>query len=94
MARVELSESEYIELLRAAGRLGKAIATHPATHEASKGIATGTIVSAGRGRSKRKASAYSKEYGRQYKALKKKHPRMKFGALSKKAHAATRRAMK
>jgi len=54
-----------------------------------------------RGRSKgdplkkvRKVSAYSKEYGRQYKRLKAKHPRMSFGALSKKAHAATRKAMK
>ena len=42
----------------------------------------------------RKVSAYSREYGRQYKRLKRKHPRMKFGALSKKAHAATRKAMK
>ena len=43
---------------------------------------------------KRKVPAYSREYGRQYKALKAKHPRMSFGALSKKAHAATKRAMK
>ena len=42
----------------------------------------------------RKVSAYSKRYGTEYKRLKRKHPRMKFGALSKKAHAATRRAMK
>ena len=42
----------------------------------------------------RKASAYSRRYGAEYKRLKKKHPRMKFGALSKKAHAATRKAMR
>ena len=42
----------------------------------------------------RKVSAYSRRYGVEYKRLKKKHPRMKFGALSKKAHAATRKAMK
>ena len=42
----------------------------------------------------RKVSAYSKRYGREYKRLKAAHPRMKFGALSKKAHAATRKAMK
>ncbi len=42
----------------------------------------------------RKVSAYSRRYGAEYKRLKKKHPRMKFGALSKKAHAATRRSMK
>ena len=43
---------------------------------------------------RRKASAYSKRYGVEYKRLKKKHPRMSFGALSKKAHKATKRAMK
>jgi len=42
----------------------------------------------------RKVSAYSRRYGVEYKRLKRKHPRMKFGALSKKAHAATRKAMK
>lgn len=40
---------------------------------------------------KRKASAYSKRYGRIYKELKRKHPRMSFGALSKKAHREARR---
>jgi glutamate synthase domain-containing protein 2 len=40
---------------------------------------------------KRKASAYSKRYGAIYKRLKKKHPRMSFGALSKKAHREARR---
>lgn len=35
---------------------------------------------------KRKPSAYSKKYGAAYKRLKQKHPRMSFGALSKKAH--------
>ncbi len=42
----------------------------------------------------RQVSAYSRRYGAEYKRLKRKHPRMKFGALSKKAHAATRKAMK
>lgn len=42
----------------------------------------------------RKVSAYSKRYGAEYKRLKGKHPRMSFGALSKKAHAATRKAMR
>ena len=40
---------------------------------------------------KRKASAYSKRYGAIYKRLKKKHPRMSFGSLSKKAHKEARR---
>lgn len=43
---------------------------------------------------KRKVSAYQKKYGEIYKRLKKKHPRMKFGALSKKAHSMTKREMR
>ena len=39
----------------------------------------------------RKPSAYNKRYGRKYRELKKKHPRMSFGALSKKAHKELRR---
>ena len=42
-------------------------------------------------RSKRKPSDYNKRYGAIYKRLKKKHPRMSFGALSKKAHKEARR---
>lgn len=43
---------------------------------------------------KRKKSAYNKQYSIEFKRLKKAHPRMKFGALSKKAHKATRKAMR
>jgi len=43
---------------------------------------------------KRKASAYNKRYAKEYRLLKKKHPRTSFAALAKKAHAATRKAMK
>lgn len=42
----------------------------------------------------RKTSAYGRRYGAEFKRLKAAHPRMKFGALSKKAHAATRKAMR
>jgi len=45
-------------------------------------------------KTKRKASAYNKRYAREYKRLKKKHPRTSFAGLAKKAHAATRKAMK
>lgn len=41
---------------------------------------------------KRKVSAYQKEFGRQLKALKRKHPRTPVTRLMKKAHAATKRA--
>jgi len=43
---------------------------------------------------KRKVSKYSKEFGRQLKKLKKKHPRTKVMNLMKRAHAATRKALK
>ena len=42
-------------------------------------------------KAKRKVSAYSKRYGAAYKRLKKKHPRMKFGSLAKKAHKEAKR---
>lgn len=41
---------------------------------------------------KRKVSAYQKEFGRQLKKLKKKHPRTPVTKLMKRAHAATKRA--
>ena len=41
---------------------------------------------------KRRVSAYQKEFGRQLKLLKKKHPRTAISKLMKKAHAATKRA--
>ena len=43
---------------------------------------------------KRKVSKYQKELGRQLKMLKKKHPRTPINRLMKKAHAATRKALK
>jgi len=43
---------------------------------------------------RRKVSKYSREFGRQLKALKRKHPRSKIGSLMSQAHVKTRRAMK
>ncbi len=45
-------------------------------------------------KTKRKVSPYQKKYGSNFTRLKKAHPRMKFGVLSKKAHAQTRKEMK
>jgi len=42
-------------------------------------------------KAKRKASAYNKRYAREYKRLKKKHPRTSFGKLAKMAHRAARK---
>jgi hypothetical protein len=43
---------------------------------------------------RRKKSKYSKELGRQLKMLKKKHPRTAITKLMKRAHSATRKALK
>lgn len=43
---------------------------------------------------KRKVSKYQKEFGRQFKKLKKKHPRTSPKMLMKKAHRATKKVMK
>ena len=43
---------------------------------------------------RRRRSKYQKELGRQLKMLKKKHPRTKITALMKRAHRATRKALK
>ena len=60
----------------------------------SSAPASGVPKAAPQKKAPRKVSAYSKRYGREYKRLKAKHPRASFGSLSKKAHAATRKAMK
>ena len=43
---------------------------------------------------KRRKTAYQSAYSAAYKRLKKTHPRMAFGSLSKKAHAAARKKVK
>jgi len=43
---------------------------------------------------KRRKTRYQSAYSAAYKRLKKKHPRMSFGSLSKKAHAAARKKVK
>jgi len=43
---------------------------------------------------KRKVSKYQKEFGKQLKKLKAKHPRTKITKLMKRAHSATRKALK
>jgi len=47
-----------------------------------------------RTKKKRKVSTYQKEFGRQLKKLKVKHPRTKITRLMKRAHSATRKALK
>jgi len=47
-----------------------------------------------RSKIKRQVSPYQKEFGRQLKKLKKKHPRTDISRLMKRAHIATRRLRK
>ena len=47
-----------------------------------------------RRKKKRKVSKYQKEFGKQLKMLKVKHPRTPVTRLMKRAHSATRKAMK
>jgi len=62
-----------------------------AAHGAAASHSAGVPAPAPKKKAPRKVSAYAKAYGKHYTALKKKHPRSSFGALSKKAHAATRK---
>lgn len=43
---------------------------------------------------KRRVSKYQREFGKQLKALKRKHPRTPVTKLMKRAHSATKKAMK
>jgi len=43
---------------------------------------------------KRKVSKYSREFGRQLKSLKRKHPRTRVSDLMSKAHKATKKVLK
>ena len=47
-----------------------------------------------RTKKKRKVSKYQKEFGRQLKKLKAKHPRTQIKNLMKRAHSATKKALK
>ena len=43
---------------------------------------------------KRKVGKYQREFGRQLRALKRKHPRTQTGTLMKRAHRLTKKVMK
>jgi hypothetical protein len=67
LARVELSEEEYIALLREAGRLGdnrRSVASSSPPKKTQR---------------KRKASAYSKKYGRAFKKVAPKYKKKNGG---------------
>jgi hypothetical protein len=52
------------------------------------------LIPAAKSKARRKVSGYQKEFGRQFKKLKKAHPRTKPSSLMKRAHKATKRIRK
>jgi len=83
MATVTLTLEEYEALRSLIG-----------SERESEGATNIARITPGKIKKKRKVSKYSKEFGRQLKALKKKHPRSKIGSLMSQAHVKTRKAMK
>ena len=85
MATVTMTIEEYealMELVRSAGGgMSLMNTSSPAPVEPAKP-------------KKRRRSAYNRELARQIKMLRKKHPRTAVTALMKKAHRATRKALK
>lgn len=72
--------------------LAKAIQDLVAAAAASPGGRSTSVSKPKKSRKPRKPSAYNKEFSRQMKALKKKHPRTPATRLMKKAHTATKKA--
>jgi hypothetical protein len=56
-----------------------------------KNLFVGNVAATARTKIKRKVSPYQREFGRQIKILKKKHPRTKISKLMKRAHTATKK---
>lgn len=85
MATVTMSIEEYealMDLVRSAGG-GNSLMTSPPAAEMPEPKPK-----------RRKKSKYQRELGRQLKMLKQKHPRTAVTALMKRAHRATKKALK
>lgn len=72
--------------------LAKAIADLIAAAADSPGGRSSSVSKPKKSRKPRAPSAYNKEFSRQMKVLKKKHPRTPATKLMKKAHTATKKA--
>ena len=84
MATVTMSIEEYealMDLVRSAGGSTSLMASAPAEMPEPKP-------------KRRKRSKYNKELSKQLKMLKKKHPRTAITSLMKRAHRATKKALK
>jgi len=71
--------------------LARTLSSRACMPVAGAGVAA---AAAGARKARKKVSKYSRELGRQLKALKKKHPRTAVKDLMKRAHRATKRALK
>jgi len=67
-------------------RCGEPLHSHSTTKGETRKTARRAYEKPVSARQKRGPSAYNKKYAAAYKRLKKKHPRMSFAALAKKAH--------
>jgi len=72
-------------------RCGEALHSHSTTKGEVRKTARRAYEKSSSAKKKRGPSAYNKRYARAYKRLKKKHPRMSFGAIGKKAHKEARK---
>jgi len=79
---------EVVSLANFCPNCGEALGSHGTTKGEERKTARRAYE---KPKAKRKASAYNKRYAREYKRLKKKHPRTSFAGLAKKAHKAARR---
>jgi len=73
-------------------RCGETLHSHGTTKGETRKTARKAYESKGRAKPSRGPSAYNKKYAAAYKRLKKKHPRMSFAALAKKAHKAVKKS--
>jgi len=78
--------------IRYCPRCGEALHTHSTTKgEVRKTARRAYEPKRDPAKTKRKPSAYNKRYSAEYKRQAKKHPRLKFAALSKRTHKALKR---
>lgn len=83
-----------IEMLMAAGATTEAVQQLQQTIASPGLMRMDPVLQPSPGKKKRRVSKYQREFGRQLKALKRKHPRTPVTKLMKRAHGKTRKAMR
>tara|TARA_Y100001973_G_scaffold2536_1_gene3854 strand:+ start:2710 stop:2967 length:258 start_codon:yes stop_codon:yes gene_type:complete len=85
MAKVTLSLEEYQDLMRQLSAHSPPPVIQSMMLEGERQL---------KAKKKRRPSKYNKEFAKQYKAMRKKHPRMTHGQITSKAHKAAKKALK